>query len=51
MTLVRGSGSWCLTPLQQYVSYIVAASFIGDGNQSFQRKPLTCRKSLTNFIR
>jgi len=28
-------------------SYIVAVSFIGGGNQ---RKPPTCRKSLTNFI-
>jgi hypothetical protein len=32
---------------QQYFSYIMAASFIGGGNQ---RKPLTCRKSLTNII-
>ena len=24
--------------------------FIGGENQSTQRKPLTCRKSLTNFI-
>jgi hypothetical protein len=28
----------------------VAVSFIGGGNQSTWRKPLTCRKSLTNFI-
>jgi hypothetical protein len=27
-------------------SYIVAVSFIGGGNRSTQRKPLTCRKSL-----
>jgi hypothetical protein len=33
-----------------YFSYIVAVSFIGGGNQSAQRKPLTCRKSLTHFI-
>ena len=25
-------------------------SFIGGGNRSTRRKPLTCRKSLTNFI-
>jgi len=25
-------------------------SFIDGGNQSTQRKPLTCRKSLANFI-
>ena len=30
-------------------SYIVAVSFIGGGNRSTQRKPQTCRKSLTNF--
>jgi len=29
-------------------SYIMAVSFIGGGNQSAQRKPQTCRKSLTN---
>jgi hypothetical protein len=28
----------------------VTVSFIGGGNQSIPRKPLTCRKSLTNFI-
>jgi hypothetical protein len=36
--------------LSQYFSYIVAVSFIGGGNQSTWRKPLTCHKSLTNFI-
>jgi len=30
--------------LQQYVSYIVAVSFIGVGNRSTRRKPTTCRK-------
>ena len=30
-------------------SYIMAASFIGEGNPSTQRKPLTCHKT-TNFI-
>jgi hypothetical protein len=35
---------------QQYVSYIVAVSFIGGGNQGTRRKPPTCRKLLTNFI-
>jgi hypothetical protein len=39
---------WCLMPFQQYFSYIVAVSFIDGGNQSFQRKPPTCNKSLTN---
>ena len=28
----------------------MVVSFIGGGNQSTRRKPLTCRKSLTNFI-
>ena len=28
----------------------MAVSFTGGGNQNTQRKPLTCRKSLTNFI-
>ena len=34
---------WCF-------SFIVAVSFTGGGNRRTQRKPLTCRKSLTNFI-
>ena len=29
---------------------MTAVSFIGGGNQSTRREPLTCRKSLTNFI-
>jgi len=28
----------------------MAVSFIDGGNQRTQRKPPTCRKSLTNFI-
>ena len=35
---------------QQYFSYIVVVSFIGEGNLSTRRKQPTCRKSLTNFI-
>ena len=31
-------------------SYFVAVSFIGGGNWSTRRKPLTCHKSPTNFI-
>ena len=34
---------------QQYFSYIVVVSFIGGGNGSIRREPLTCRKSLTIF--
>ena len=30
-------------------SYIVAVCFIGEGSRSAQRKPPTCRKSLTNY--
>jgi hypothetical protein len=33
-----------------YLCYIVVVSFIGGGNQSTQRKPLTCCNSLTNII-
>jgi hypothetical protein len=40
---------WCLTPLSQYFSYIVAVSFIGGGNRSIRRKPPTHRKSLTKL--
>ena len=32
---------------QQYFSYIVVVSFIGEGNR---RKPPTCHKSLTKTI-
>jgi len=34
-------------PLSTCISDV---SFIGAGNQSTQRKPLICHKSLTNFI-
>ena len=30
--------------VQQYVNYIVMASFIGGGNMSIRRKPPTCHK-------
>jgi len=36
---------WCSTPLST-----IFLSFIGGGNRSTQRKPLICRKSLTNLI-
>ena len=45
-----GLGILCLMPFQQYLSYIVAVSFIYGGNRSALRKPPTCRKSLLNFI-
>ena len=31
--------------VQQYVGYIVMASFIGGGNLNIRRKPPTCHKS------
>ena len=43
-------GLWCLTPFQQYFSYIVVVSFIFGGNRSIRRKPAICRKLLTIFI-
>jgi len=33
----------------QYFSYILAVSFIVEGNRRTWRKPPICRKSLTNF--
>ena len=48
-----GLGFWgygYFTPLSTKFNYIMVVSFIGAGNWSTQRKPLTCRKSLTNFI-
>ena len=35
---------------QQYFCYIIAVCFIGGGNRNTQRKPPTCRTTLTNFI-
>jgi hypothetical protein len=44
-------GLECLTPLSTIVQlYRQAVSFIGGGNRNIRRKPLTCRKSLANFI-
>ena len=33
---------------QEYFSYIMAVSFIGGGNCSARRKPLTCRKNVVS---
>ena len=57
-TVMKKKCFWLLMPFfygvechfPQYFSYIVAVSFIGDGNQRTRRKPLIYRKSLTNII-
>jgi hypothetical protein len=41
---------WCWRHFQQYFSYIMAISFIDEGNRSTQIISQTCRKSLTNVI-
>jgi hypothetical protein len=43
-------GTPCIKVISQYFSYIMAASYIGGGNQNTPRKPPTCGKSLTNLI-
>ena len=48
---VRGGDFGVWHHFQQYFSYIMAVSFIGGGRRSTRRKPQTCRKSLTNFIK
>ena len=45
-----GKGYGSQRHFQHYFSYIVAVSFIGGGNRSAWRKPLTCCKSLTNLV-
>ena len=53
MITFLGTGGMNMVPnhnFQQYLSYIVAISFIYGVNRSTQRKPPTYRKSLTNFI-
>ena len=44
------SGYGAYRHFQQYFSYIVAVSFIDEGNRSTRTKQPTCCKSLTNFI-
>jgi len=41
-----GLGLWCVTPRQQYFTYIVAVSFICGRNRTTRKKPQTCRKLL-----
>ena len=50
MVVELGLQLWCSAPLSIIYSYIVAVSFIDGGNRSIRRKPLTYRKSLTNFM-
>jgi hypothetical protein len=39
---------WCLMPLSTIFHLFMTVSFFSGGNRSTRRKPLTCRKSLTN---
>ena len=50
-TTFSTSGLWCLMSLSTiFQLYRVAVRFIGGGNRSIRGKPLTCRKSLTNYL-
>jgi hypothetical protein len=43
-------GLWCLMPLSTTLQLYHGGRFIGGRNRSTLRKPLTCHKSLINFI-
>ena len=47
---LEGLGVWCLAPLSTILHLYRGIMFIGGGNRSTQKKPPTCRKSLTSFI-
>ena len=46
LQVAKEDGLWCFSaPFNN-----IPVSFIGGENWSTRKKPLTCRKSLTNFI-
>jgi uncharacterized protein (UPF0276 family) len=49
MYIGLGLGLWGLAPLSTILQLYHGVHFIGGGNQSTQRKSLTCRNSLTKL--
>ena len=47
---IKGVGLWCLTPLSTIFQYIMAVSFIGEGNRRTQRKPSNLARLLQMVV-